>query len=156
MTDEELPEGWTVWNDEPGGRRILAYRPDVFDADRYPAACLPTLYVAAGAPNRPVGEAEIGTPDVWRVEFFLEPEVQLTGPRTYDSREAAVEAARELAASFARGELDYRGAYQVPRDAYLDRLDELTGRGAGDAGSDVDETDRGDGSVDDDQAGRDA
>ncbi|WP_132058269.1 DUF5820 family protein [Halorussus amylolyticus] len=125
-----LPEGWTVWNDEPGGRRILAYRPDVFDTERFPAACLPTLFIAAGAPNRPPGEAEVTTPDVWRVQFFLEPEVEVTSARTYDSREAALDAASELAAKFARGELDYRGAYQVPREAYLDRLDELTGRGA--------------------------
>ena len=130
MADEDLPAGWTVWNDKPDGRQILAYRPDVFDADRYPAACLPTLYVAAGVPNRPAGEAEVGTPDVWRVEFFLEPDVQLTNSRTYDSREEAVAAARDLAEQFADGELDYRGAYQVPREAYLDRLDELTGREA--------------------------
>jgi len=127
MTDD-LPEGWTVWNDEPDGRRILAYRPDVFDAERFPAACLPTLYVAAGAPNRPPGEAELGSTDVWRVQFFLEPDVELTPARTYDSRSEAREAARELAAAFAAGELDYRGAYQLPREAYLDRLDELTGR----------------------------
>lgn len=129
MVDEDLPAGWTVWNDEPGGRRILAYRPDVFDAERFPAPCLPTLYVAAGAPNRPPGEVEVGTPSVWRVEFFLEPQVQLTDPRTYDSRDAALDGAEELAASFARGELDYRAAYQVPRPEYLDRLDELTERG---------------------------
>ena len=128
--DEDLPEGWTVWNDEPGGRRILAYRPDVFDTQQFPAACLPTLFVAAGAPNRPPGEAEVGTPDVWRVQFFLEPDVELVSARTYDSREEALDDARELAAEFARGDLDHRGAYQVPREAYLDRLDELTGREA--------------------------
>lgn len=126
-SDADLPEGWTVWNDEPGGRRILAYRPDVFDTEGFPAACLPTLYVAAGQPNRPAGEAEYGTTDVWRVEFFLEPEVEVVPARTYDSREEALAGARELAEEFVRGELDYRGAYQVPRDEYLDELDELTG-----------------------------
>ncbi|WP_435174715.1 DUF5820 family protein [Halorussus sp. AFM4] len=125
--DADPPAGWTVWNDEPDGRRILAYRPDVFDGDRFPAACMPTLYVAAGAPNRPAAEAEYGTTDVWRVEFFLEPEVELVPARTYDTREAAVAGARDLAAEFARGELDYRGAYQVPREEYLDELDELIG-----------------------------
>ena len=127
MSDADPPAGWTVWNDEPGGRRILAYRPDVFDGDQFPAACMPTLYVAAGAPNRPAAEAEYGTTEVWRVEFFLEPEVELVPARTYDTREAAVEGANELAAEFARGELDYRDAYQVPREEYLDELDELTG-----------------------------
>ncbi|MFC7079950.1 DUF5820 family protein [Halorussus caseinilyticus] len=125
--DADLPEGWRVWNDEPGGRRILAYRPDVFDAAQFPAACMPTLYVAAGAPNRPASEAEYGTTRVWRVEFFLEPEVEVVPARTYDTREEALAGARELADEFARGELDYRGAYQVPREEYLDELDELTG-----------------------------
>jgi hypothetical protein len=126
-SDDDLPDGWTVWNDEPGGRRILAYRPDVFDSDQFPAACLPTLYVAAGAPNRPAAEAELGTTDVWRVEFFLEPEVEMVPARTYDTRDDALAGARDLAAEFARGDLDYRAAYQVPRETYLDRLDELTG-----------------------------
>ncbi|WP_321112968.1 DUF5820 family protein [Halorussus salinisoli] len=126
-SDANLPDGWTVWNDEPGGRRILAYRPDVFDADQFPAACMPTLYVAAGAPNRPAAEAEYGTTKVWRVEFFLEPEVELVPARTYDTREDALTGARELAGEFTRGELDHRDAYQVPRDEYLDELDELTG-----------------------------
>jgi hypothetical protein len=128
LSDEDLPDGWTVWNDEPGGRRILAYRPDVFDTDQFPPACLPTLYVAAGAPNRPAAEAEFGTTDVWRVEFFLEPDVTLVPARTHESREAALDDARDLADQFARGKLDYREAYQVPREAYLDELDELTGR----------------------------
>ncbi len=127
-TEPDLPEEWTVWNDEPGGRRILAYRPDVFDADQFPAACMPTLYVAAGQPNRPASEAEYGRTNVWRVEFFLEPEVELVPARTRDTRAEAIAEARDLAAAFARGELDYRGAYQVPREEYLDELDELTGR----------------------------
>jgi hypothetical protein len=125
-SDEALADGWTVWNSEPGGRRILAYRPDVFDTQQFPAACLPTVYVAAGAPNRPAAEAELGTTDVWRVEFFLEPDVTLVPARTHDTREAALDDARDLADQFARGDLDYRAAYQVPREAYLDRLDELT------------------------------
>jgi hypothetical protein len=130
MTERDLPEGWTVWNDEPGGRQVLAYRPDVFDTEQFPAACMPTLYVAAGAPNRPASEAELGVTDVWRVEFFLEPEVEAASARTFDTREEAVEGARKLAAEFARGDLDYRDAYQVPREEYLDKLDELTGSNA--------------------------
>jgi hypothetical protein len=128
VPDADLPEEWTVWNDEPGGRRILAYRPDVFDADQFPAACMPTLYVAAGQPNRPASETEYGRTKVWRVEFFLEPDVELVPARTRDTRAEAIEEARDLAAEFARGELDYRGAYQVPREEYLDELDVLTGK----------------------------
>jgi len=127
--ESDLPDGWTLWNDEPGGRRVLAYRPDVFDTERFPPACLPTLYVAAGQPNRPAAEAKYGSTDVWRVQFFLEPEVELVAARTYDTREAALAGARELASEFARGDLDHREAYQVPRKAYLDRLDELVGDG---------------------------
>jgi hypothetical protein len=48
----------------------------------------------------------------------------------YDEREDALEGSAALARRFAGGELDYRAAYQVPREAYLDRLDELTGRDA--------------------------
>lgn len=130
VTEREPPGGWTVWNAEPGGRVIYAYRPDVFDSDRFPAACLPTLTVAPGAPNRPASEAELGPTDVWRVEFFLEPDVTVRPARTYDSREAAIDGALEIAEQFVAGELDYRDAYQVPREAYLERLDELTGREA--------------------------
>lgn len=124
--DADLPDGWTLWNDESGGRRVLAYRPDVFDTEQFPPACLPTLYVAAGAPNRPAAENEYGSTDMWRVQFFLEPEVELVSARTYDTRDAALEGAQELAGEFSRGELDYRGAYQIPRDEYLDKLDDLT------------------------------
>ncbi|UPW00547.1 DUF5820 family protein [Halorussus gelatinilyticus] len=136
-SDPDLPEGWTVWNDEPGGRAIFAYRPDVFDADQFPPACMPTLYVAAGQANRPAAEAEYGRTNVWRVEFFLEPEVELVPARTYDTRAAAVEGARELAAEFVRGELDYRGAYQMPREEYLDELDDLTDRSDPERGRDA-------------------
>jgi hypothetical protein len=43
------------------------------------------------------------------------------------SRAAAVETAVETARAFAAGDLDYRGAYQRPREAYLDELDDRTG-----------------------------
>jgi hypothetical protein len=60
------------------------------------------------------------------VSFFLEPDVE--GPvETYDSRSAAVRGATDLAARFVRGDVDYRGLYQLPREEYLDRLDELVG-----------------------------
>jgi hypothetical protein len=61
------------------------------------------------------------------VTLFLEPEVSVP-PREFDSPAAAVEAALDLAAEFARGEVDYRSLYQVPRPDYFARLDELTGR----------------------------
>jgi hypothetical protein len=41
---------------------------------------------------------------------------------------AAEAGAADLAERFAGGEVDYRGLYQVPREGYFEKLDELTGR----------------------------
>jgi len=59
------------------------------------------------------------------VTLYLEPDVS-GDQRTFDSPEAAREGALELAAAFVSGDIDYRALYQVPRETYLDRLDELT------------------------------
>ncbi|KZN23524.1 hypothetical protein A4G99_11490 [Haladaptatus sp. R4] len=128
MSIENLPESWVVWNEEPNGRCILAYRPDVFDTQQFPSACMPTLYVTQGTPNRPPQERR--ATDSWYFEFFLEPEVTLPGTPQFPAREEAITAAVSLAAEFDRGEVDYRSCYQVPRERYLDKLDELTGREA--------------------------
>ena len=128
MSFDGLPEGWTVWNDEPGGRAILAYRPDVFDSHGFPAACLPTIFVTNTSQAARPGASSIRT-DTWYVKLFLEPEVE--GPtESYDARSAAVEGATALADRFSEGEIDYRALYQVPRKDYFERLDELTGREA--------------------------
>ena len=126
MTLDTLPEGWTVWNEEPEGRVILAYRPDVFDADAFPAECLPTIYVTNGSRNARPGAGQLQT-DEWHATLFAEPEIELTTEQR-DSRDAAIEAAVATAERFAAGEVDYRGAYQVPREAYFAELDELTDR----------------------------
>lgn len=130
MDEAGLPDGWTIWNDEPGGRRVLAYRPDVFDSQAFPAPCLPTIFLSDGPHRnrRPERIAGGRSPD-WYVTFYLEPDVVLAEER-FESRDAAVEGTIALARRFADGELDHRGAYQVPREAYLDRLDELVGRDA--------------------------
>ena len=58
------PEGWTLWNDEPSGRRILAYRPDVFNESEFPAEQMPTIFVWNGSrANRP-GASRIRT-ETW-------------------------------------------------------------------------------------------
>jgi len=131
MDDEDLPTGWAVWNDEPGGRTILVYRPDVFDSQAFPPPCLPTLYVSQRAPNqgRRRGESRDGR---WWVAFYLEPEVRVREfAERFETREAALDGARSVARSFADGEVDYRAVYQVPREDYFEKLDELTGRREG-------------------------
>ena len=125
MSYDDLPEGWRVWADEHEGRSVLTFRPDVFNSADFPAPCLPTIYVSNGSRKQRPGAAQVPT-DTWHVTFFLEPDVE--GPtERFDSRSAAVDGAVDLAARFVRGDIDYRGLYQVPREAYLDRLDDLVG-----------------------------
>jgi hypothetical protein len=118
------PSGWTVWNDEPRGRRILVFRPDVFnESNDLPAPCLPTILISnrSEAPRPGASRIRTGT---WRVVLTLEPEVEATRSE-YESRDAAVAGANGLASRFAAGEIDYRAAYQVPRPTYFERLDEV-------------------------------
>lgn len=122
------PAGWTVWNDEPRGRRILVFRPDVFNEHNdLPAPCLPTILVSnrSRAPRPGASRVRTGT---WRAVLTLEPEVEAIVEEFAD-RAAAVAGADDIARRFAEGAVDYRAAYQVPREAYLDRLDEVVGRG---------------------------
>ena len=126
MTFEDLVDGWVVWNEEPT-KCILAYRPDVFDSTAFPAPCLPTIYLTKGKRSRRPGRDRPASDDPWYVTLFLEPEVD-HGEETYESREAAVEGTKDLAARFAKGEIDVHELYQVPREEYLAKLDELTGR----------------------------
>lgn len=125
MSFEELAPGWEVWNEEPN-RCVLAYRPDVFDSDAFPAPCLPTIYLTKGKRSRRPGPHRPSPDAAWYVTLFLEPEVN-RDPDTYDTREAAVDGAVTLAARFAEGDIDCRELYQVPRDGYLTKLAELTG-----------------------------
>jgi hypothetical protein len=123
----DLPDGWTVWSDGEDGRVVLAYRPDVFDSDAYPAPCLPTLYVTRGPRERrrpPDDDRRLR--DDWHVTLYLEPDVSAPS-RAHERRDDALVEAVEWAREFARGDVDYRDLYQVPRERYLARLDELTG-----------------------------
>jgi len=127
LEEEALGEGWTVWNAEDD-RVILAYRPDVFNGDAFPSACLPTVYVTRGRRNRrPEGNRNLPPDAPWMVTLYLEPEVNRE-PDAYDAPAEAAEAAADLTHRFADGEVDYRGLYQVPRGDYFRKLDELTGR----------------------------
>jgi hypothetical protein len=149
MSYDDLPEGWRVWADESDGRSVLTYRPDVFNTKDFPAPCLPTIYVTNGSRKKRPGAAQIET-DTWHVSLFLEPEVE--GPvERYDSRSDAVTGAVELAARFVVGGVDYRELYQVPREAYLDRLDDLVG---GDTADTADAVGDSGGTADDSVAGK--
>ena len=125
---DELPEGWVVWSDDGTGKTVLAYRPDVFNADDFPAPCLPTLYLTHGKRTRRPGVNPNSrlVDDNWYVTLYLEPDVYLREENRFPSEGAAREYAVDLARRFDRGEIDYRGLYQVPREEYFDKLDQLT------------------------------
>jgi len=127
MSLPELPAGWRVWNEEPDGRVILAFRADVFDADEYPAACLPTIYVTNGSRKRRPGAGQYQTEE-WHTELRFEPDVDALA-ETFPDREDALAGAIDLAERFAAGGVDPRDHYQVPREDYFDALDRLTGDG---------------------------
>jgi hypothetical protein len=129
MTDfDALSTGWTVWN-EAEQRCVLVYRPDVFDTQEFPAPCLPTIYLTHGRRSRrPGSELDSGPEDPWYITLFLEPEVE-RDPERFETREEAVAGAVDIAGRFANGDIDYRALYQVPREDYFEKLDELTGSG---------------------------
>jgi len=124
MDTAALVEDWTVWN-QTETELVLAYRPDVFDSEAFTAPCLPTIYLTHGKRTRRPGADRSG--EDWYVTLYLEPEVDHQVDVAPD-RETAVDVAVTLANDFAAGEFDFRALYQVPREAYLDELDELTGR----------------------------
>ncbi|WP_440765173.1 DUF5820 family protein [Natronorubrum sp. DTA7] len=122
-----LPDAWTVWSQGDDGRLVLAYRPDIFNGDDFPAACLPTLYLTHGKRTRRPGTNPTSRPsNDWYVTLYLEPDVSADNER-FETRGEALERALDLADAFDAGDVDYRGLYQVPRETYFDRLDELTG-----------------------------
>ncbi|MCF2165232.1 hypothetical protein KVP04_06215 [Halobacterium salinarum] len=123
-----LHADWTVWTEDATAGDVVVYRPDVFDSESYPAPCMPTLKLLQRPPTQRKRRSGTDT-DGWWVSLLLEPGVRVKHADTHAaSRTAAVETVLELAAEFAAGEIDYRSAYQQPREAYLARLDELTGR----------------------------
>lgn len=129
-TLEDLPDSWEVWNAESNGRTVLVYRPDIFNSTDFPPECLPTIYVTQGSPDRPAGEV-VNDRAPWYVVLYLEPQIRVRDRETScETQTDAITAAVELASAFAGGDIDVRSQYQVPRDAYLDELESLTGRDA--------------------------
>lgn len=125
MSFDALPDGWVVWNDEPEGRAILAYRPDVFNTEDFPAPCMPTVFISNGSRRKRPGASQIPT-DTWHYTLFLEPDIEARSEE-FESRPAAVEGALAVTEAFVDGDVGYRELYQVPREDYFDKLDELLG-----------------------------
>lgn len=125
---EALATDWSLWSEE-AGQVVVVYRPDIFDSETFPPPCLPTLYLTKGSRGRRPGKPQPDPDDPWNLTLSLEPGVS-ADRRQFDGRKAAMEGAVELADAFANGEIDYRSLYQVPRERYLAKLDELTGREA--------------------------
>lgn len=119
---DELPDAWAVWSAEPHGRVVLAFRPDVFDAERFPEPCLPTIYISPERDRRTLPAD--ATTRRWRVELRLEPDVLLTD-RCSTDWDGAVAAATDLARAFLAGEFNLRTPYHDPRGTYLDALEDL-------------------------------
>lgn len=127
--EASLPDGWTVWHAESAGQLVLTFRADVFDGKSYPPECLPTIVVRdrPHRPRRPIDRRGDDSGDAWYATLFLEPTVVLREERA-PSHENAVETALVFARRFVDGDFEYRSAYQVPRERYLDRLDDLVRR----------------------------
>lgn len=124
--ESALPGGWTVWSATDAGRIVLVFRPDIFDSSSYPAACLPTIYITKGCRSRRRPGVEAETASDWHVTLTLEPEV--TGvEQSYSGREEAIAGAVSIATEFVAGDFALRDWYQVPREGYLTKLEELTG-----------------------------
>lgn len=126
MDSGALPEGWMVWDHQEHDSLILAFRPDEFDGERFPPQCLPTIYVREGVKDlRQAGpQPAPGSEDTYTVRLFLEPEV-VSEVQVCDTWEDAMDTALTVADAFATGEFDIRGLYQLPREAYLDHIEEL-------------------------------
>lgn len=122
MLPDDLPDAWDVWSAEPHGRVVLAFRPDMFDAERFPEPCLPTIYISPERDRRTLPAD--ATTRRWRVELRLEPDV-LIADRRSDDWNGAVVAATDLARAFLAGEFSLRTAYHDPPAAYLDALEDL-------------------------------
>jgi len=125
----DLPDGWVIWSQEDDGRCVLAYRPDVFNGDDFPAPCLPTLYLTHGRRSRRPGinPTDSEAKRDWHVTLYLEPDVHLRETNRFATRSEAIDCVVDLATRFDAGDIDYRDMYQVPRETYFEQLDELTG-----------------------------
>lgn len=121
-----LADGWEIWNNEPHGRIILVFRPDIFNTTDYPPACLPTITIGPGTrPNAPPDHRQAS--NAWHVVLYLEPRVRITTKDTsVPTRPEAIDYALSLSHEFTNGNIDFDDAYIEPRPEYLTKLNQLT------------------------------
>ena len=125
MSFETRPDGCQAGNVEQTGQATVGYGPDSYAHLTLPSTCLPTIYLTNGSRRKRPGAGQYAT-DEWHVVLYLEPEIEAV-TQTYETRERGAEGAIDVAGQFVDGDVDYREAYQVPRDAYFERLDEYVG-----------------------------
>jgi len=119
----ELPDGWVVWSEDDG--LVVCYKPDIFDGDQYPRACLPLITVTKADRGTVSGR------EGWRVTFHVEADVPAHSLRKavvgYDE---AIEYAVEIATKFNAGEYDPAEFYAEGdvREEYVARLRRETER----------------------------
>jgi len=117
-----LPEGWVVWSEEGG--LVVCYKPDVFDANRYPRPCLPLITVTKA------DTGTVGGREGWRVSFHIEADVPA---RNLESVHVdygdAVDYVVEIARRFVDGGYDFAEFYAEGdvRDEYVARLEREVG-----------------------------
>ena len=120
---ESVPDGWDTWHTDPGGISVWVFRPDVFDGDAFPPACIPTLTIKPARERGPRGRPGQSASEWWS-ELRLEPDVLLER-RTAGTREQAMTLAIQRATAFTDGDIAFRTAYADPPVDYLDRLESI-------------------------------
>lgn len=118
---QELPEGWVVWSEDDG--LVVCYKPDVFDGDQYPRACLPLITVTKA------DRGTVGGREGWRVTFHVEADVPAYSLRkVVTGYDEAIEYVIEIAMKFNEGVYDPADFYAEGdvREDYVARLREET------------------------------
>jgi len=120
---QKLPEGWVVWSEDDG--LVVCYKPELFDGEEYPRACLPLITVTKA------DRGTIGGREGWRVTFHIEADVPAHSLRkTVTGYDEAIEYVVETAKKFNAGEYDPAEFYAEgdARKEYVARLrDEIDG-----------------------------
>ena len=102
---------------------VVCYKPDVFDGDQYPRACLPLITVTKA------DRGTVGGREGWRVTFHVEADVPAYSLRkVVTGYDEAIEYVIEIATKFNEGVYDPAEFYAEgdAREDYVARLREET------------------------------